>query len=478
MNTPSFGIYARISDDDFEMVEENGQLVRQLTGLGVQRQVEEVREMLAQRGYREGGVYIDNDVSAVSKPERRKDYRRLLDDIRTGKLDGIGSVHPYRLVREPRELESLIDLITERSALVEFKHAGMIDLSTPEGRAIARTFGAWGKYEVDLIIQRVSSKHRELAIAGKSHGGITPYGYQRVGKHEFEVVPEQAAVIREGAERILSGKGYRPLVREWKERGIKTREGKDWTPTGLRGLLMSARISGRREYHGTITAEESVFPPIITVEQSNRLRALFKDRSRGREYPRRYLLAGLAICDVCGKALHASGNKERPLMACRTGGHANTITASYLEEYVVGRALRRAQHGALERHLKVVDDAADVEELVRLERELEEQSVEFAEGRLPKVAWNRIRDSFRVQIDDLRRRIDQNRAASKLDGLPKDLAGAWNNPDRMPYHRQRGVLNALIDEVRIHQNGVRGRHGFDTDRVTIKWADDPSPDAG
>src|ERR1039458_154791 len=99
-------IYTRISDD------------RTGSHLGVTRQREDC-EALAQRlGWPASDYYEDNDLSAYSgKP--RPEYRRMLDDLRSGRIDAIVAWHPDRLYRSPRDLEELIDLIDARGALIQ-----------------------------------------------------------------------------------------------------------------------------------------------------------------------------------------------------------------------------------------------------------------------------------------------------------------------------------------------------------------------
>ncbi len=90
--------------------------------------------------------------------------------------------------------------------------------------------------------------------------------------------------------------------------------GRRWTRQALRAVLISARVSGRREYRPTVSYEpghrpltgpitaSGMWPQIISPEDSDRLRALLGDSSRLRPADRsyRYLLSGVFRCGVCG----------------------------------------------------------------------------------------------------------------------------------------------------------------------------------
>jgi hypothetical protein len=49
--------------------------------------------------------------------------------------------HLDRLNRSPMELERLIPLLEQRAVIVQTVTAGVLDIGTPSGRAVARTLG-------------------------------------------------------------------------------------------------------------------------------------------------------------------------------------------------------------------------------------------------------------------------------------------------------------------------------------------------
>jgi Recombinase len=107
------------------------------------------------------------------------------------------------------------------------------------------------------------------------------------------------------ARRALAGEAVKDLARELNDRAIPTVNGSQWSRQGLRLVLVSGRISGRREYKptdsyepghrplvGQLTATDA-WPAIISPADSDRLRALLADPNRAfpprRSY--RYLLS-------------------------------------------------------------------------------------------------------------------------------------------------------------------------------------------
>src|SRR5438067_3356752 len=105
------GIYVRISSDPNQ------------TRLGVERQEEDCRELVARHGWRLHRVYEDNDLSAYSG-KARPGYRALLDDVRDGVVKVVVAWHADRIYRHPKDLEGFIDVVPAAGAHVATVKAG------------------------------------------------------------------------------------------------------------------------------------------------------------------------------------------------------------------------------------------------------------------------------------------------------------------------------------------------------------------
>ncbi len=129
---------------------------------------------------------------------------------------------------------------------------GDVDLSTHDGQLIARIQGAVAKKESDDKSRRIRRKHEELAQAGRvSGGGTRPYGYETDRR---TLRPDEAAIIRECAQRALAGDSLRALCLDLNDRDVPTVTGTPWKSQTLKRILTSARISGQRDHHREIVA--------------------------------------------------------------------------------------------------------------------------------------------------------------------------------------------------------------------------------
>ncbi|HXY94101.1 MAG TPA: recombinase family protein, partial [Acidimicrobiia bacterium] len=248
------GIYCRISQD------------RSGEGLGVSRQEQDCRALVAQRGWETVEVYVDDDRSAYGgKP--RPEYERMLGDLESGAIDAVVAWHPDRLHRSPRELEDFIDLIDSTAATVATVQTGEYDLSTPAGRLTARVVGAVARGESEHKSARIRRQREQAAAAGKYHGGRRAYGYERDG---VTIVAAEADRIREAMQRVFAGEGLRSIATDWNQRHVPTASGGQWTIVSLHAILTGTRIAGRRRFRGEDVGEAQ-WPAIITYDEHLRL---------------------------------------------------------------------------------------------------------------------------------------------------------------------------------------------------------------
>ncbi|KAA0924278.1 recombinase family protein [Streptomyces apricus] len=489
------GIYLRISDD------------REGAGLGVDRQLKDCKPLAKQLGWNVVEIYDDNDMSATDRRKKRKGYHRMLADIQSGHIDAVIAWHPDRLYRQPRELEDLMDLLDDPELNVELRTArtGTIDLSTPDGRMLARIQVAVAKREVEHRRERILSKVQELVEAGAIHNsGHRAFGYDRhfdgTGprrKITHETVNErEAAYIKDWADRALEGATLYSLVVEANDSGILTTTGGPWSYQGMRTLLRSGRVAGLKEHRGEIKGP-AVWPAIIPVEKHKALRALLDTKTE--EYraehgerkttARKYPLSGLPRCTckvphtvgvpcTCkeeGKRHHrmkTSPRGDRPtgVYTCaRDGGGcgARTIDIPHFE-----KAMEQLLFAQLEEvEAAVAEDPDDPrpaleEKLGKLERRKAELEVELDEGdrsvREITDALTRVKGRIATVQGEL---AEQSVKANVLDINVEDLRKAWED---YSVARKQAVYRGLIEEIIIHP-ATRPFNVFNPARIEIKW---------
>ncbi|MGN6169713.1 MAG: recombinase family protein [Solirubrobacteraceae bacterium] len=456
------GIYARISED------------RDETQAGVGRQVEDCERLAGIRGWKVVERYVDNDLSAY-RGNKRPEYRRMLEDIGARRLDAVIVYHQDRLHRQPRELEEFFDACDAAGLTQLASVSGDIDLSTHDGRLKARILGAVARNQSDAASRRLQRKALQLAQeGGVAGGGTRPFGFEA----DFATVREpEAEIIRELAERLIAGETLRTLCKDLHERGIRTPTARPWSPTPLRRMLRSARISGQREHRGEIVAGAQ-WPAIITPEQTRSIRTLVDDPARRAARPARtYLLRGLLRCAVCEAPLVARprGDGERRYICPHGPGLPGKgcvyALAEPLEEFVVEAVLWQLDSPELAEairgngHRPVTDWDRQID---GAQTKLDELAGAYAGGAISLREWLVAREPLQQQLDVARRRSAQDGQVEVLAeyvGRSGTLRKRW--PD-LGFDRQRAILAAVLAEVLVRP-GRPGFNRFDPNRFELVW---------
>lgn len=143
-------IYARVSTDRQELEQQiiSCQKFAEFKSL-------EVREIYAET------------ISGAST--RRKEYLRLIDDLREFKYDGVVVFRLDRLGRNARELSLLVDELEGKGIRVFSVHENF-DSSTAMGRAMREIIIILAQLEREQIGEAVSQRLQSLKAAGKKLG--------------------------------------------------------------------------------------------------------------------------------------------------------------------------------------------------------------------------------------------------------------------------------------------------------------------
>lgn len=460
MDTPrQAGIYCRLSyapDGSLENVE---------------GQEADCRALAERLGWpiSEAHAYHDNSRSAWKRTRRRPAWDAMLAAIDAGEVDAIVVYHGDRLIRQPYDLELLLNIADQRGIRIA-SVSGTRDLDSPDDRFILRIEAAQACRESDNTSRRTTRGWAKRAKSGRAFGGgRRPFGFE---SDRETVRAEEARLLREAAERLLAGQSQGGITR-WLNGECTTTEGGKWTPRALKNLFLSPRIAGLVEHGGALY--EAVWEPVISRQQWEDVRRLLAESARDRGQPgreRRYLLSGVAECGLCGGWLRTkpSGGRNRPTAriyfcaACRGVGRNQEL----LDGYVEGRVLRLLQDPRLLDELHAggerPDVGAEIASLERRRREAQATLEDLAEH--PEVDPGLVAKSlasFDRKIAGLRSQLastSRRRLVARMAGVSRE---EW---DAEPVDVRCECVRALFRVV-VHKTSRRGP-GFDPESVALE----------
>jgi site-specific DNA recombinase len=316
--------------------------------LGTDKQRPPCLALCARLGWTVVEEYEDPNDSAYSD-RPRKAWRRLIEDVKAGRIDAIVAWHPDRLTRKPTENEELIKLVEDFGIQIATAMTGEHDLSTAAGQMMFRQLGIIANYESKHRAERVMLHHDQLAAEGRWHGGRRPYGYRYVEGGGIERDDREATAIREARRYILDGGKLTTVVNRWREAGLFTSKGgRPVTVTIADRLLRSPHLLGNRRHNGEVT-KRGAWPAIFTAEEQATLIAELDRRGHKELVDRgRHLCSGYLLCDGCdhvmrGAKLKAAGGRQPGYKCDSASGGCGRIhrLAQPVDDEVRDRIIRR-----------------------------------------------------------------------------------------------------------------------------------------
>ncbi|MDQ1743893.1 MAG: site-specific recombinase [Pseudonocardiales bacterium] len=455
MTKPRTVVYARVSLD------QTGE------GLAVERQDEACRQLARARGWTVSETIVDNSVSAFGKAPR-KGFTRLVGMIERGEVDVVVAWAVDRLTRSLVDLERLIDL-AERNSVAIATVSGDMDLSTDQGRMVARILASVARGEVERKATRQKAANLQAAKAGKRTVGRRPFGYEADG---VTVRPGEADAIRQGYADLLAGVSLGQIARDWNDRGFVTgqeRRGANlgapspWRRDSVRVVLANPRNAGQRWHLGEYMGP-ACWPAIVDEDTFTAAVGLLNDprRMTGASNAKA-LLTGLARCGVCGATVHAGGGRGKGTTNYRCSGSVGHFGRKadpvdrYVGDVVVAR-LSRPDARELLIDRAVPDLAGLRAEATAIRARMDAAAVQFAEGDLEPGQLRIINERLREKLAGIEaKQID----GARLDMLgplvdAADVRGTW---ELLSTDRKRAVIGLLM-EVTILPPG-RGVRTFD-----------------
>lgn len=455
-------LYVRVSTD--EQVQH---------GFSIDNQKERLAAYCTSQGWADYRFYIDDGYTGTNTD--RPALQRMIRHIQEGKIKTVLVYRLDRLGRKQKDVLHLLEDVFDKNG-VPFKSATEpFDTSTPLGKAMLGILAVFAQLERDTIVERVTSGRRQRIRRGKWYGGREPFGYHwNKETTTLEIVPEEAALVREVYKRYLQGQSMSAIA-DWVAERSKARK---WSHVPIRDMLERPIYTGHLNLIGDLV--EGNHEVIIDMDtwqmvQSERQRRIADLTPVGK-----YLLTGLLRCGVCGGTvvhlqLSQRGKYKYEYYACqrqhvrrREGGTGCSLGYKKVFEvdaWVVER-LKQLALNPLEVTAELADnqDSRSTNEQLILDLQKQLQDVEvklerwytaFEEGELQPAKVRARTDALEEEKKALLLRLEELDDTPKVDrsGVIADtihtIGQDW---DYMTLDEQQAVLRLAISKVVLHKN--------------------------
>lgn len=275
---------------------------------GLEKQDLECQQYASLGGHEIIGVAPDTDVSGDTDPWERPELgswlKRGLVAPDGRRAEGIIASHVDRLARSTVHFMRLLHWADENNVRIITTGEQGVDFSTPMGKLLGYIISWLGEQELAAITRRNRSTQQWLKDNGYLHGK-PPFGFLVVDKGNHKTLKpddDLAEVIREIADRYLTGATLTELA-EWLDaKGVKPASSDMWAQGSIRKVLGNTALIGRRKDAQGRTILR--FDPILDEVTFRRVQAELARRAKPRGAPSdESLLSGIIYCANCGAAM-------------------------------------------------------------------------------------------------------------------------------------------------------------------------------
>ena len=279
----------------------------------IEAQIRACTEYAAANGLSIVGVYSDEAISGKgSATAARAQYQKMLRDGNRD-LFRVILIHKYdRVARNIMEHVTLEKKLYDKGiALIAVAQ----NFGTSNEAKIMRTLTwAMSEYYLDNLSDEVKKGHKETALRGLHNGGVAPFGYDVVNQ-TYVINTLEAEYVRRIFSAAANRCGFKDLVKEMEERGIRGKRGKVIKYTQVYEMLRNVKYTGTYVYSQCEEKErkdrrkkpnairiENALPAIIDTVLFEEVQRIMSERKQvGKKAA--YLCSGLVYCS-CGAKMH------------------------------------------------------------------------------------------------------------------------------------------------------------------------------
>lgn len=423
------------------------------------------------------------DLSGVSGKSvfGHPETKRMLEDVRTGRISGIIFSKLARLARNTRELLDFAELFNEYEADLISLHEA-IDTSTPAGRLFYTMIAAMAQWEREEIADRVAASVPIRAQLGKNTGGQASFGY-RWTDGVLKPDPKEAPVRKLIYELFLEHRRRKTVARILNEQGYRTRGGAKFSDTTITRLLRDPTAKGEHRANYTYSRgkgkaaalkpkDEWVIQkcdPVVSESIWNECNAILAQQtSKKAPGPKgRYLFAGKVVCHCGTKMYVKTGSAKFVCSSCRTKIPQDDLEAVFRDElksFFMSDEELVSFLGKVDasiddmRQLIVVLEKEQKDTEAKANRLYESYQKEELEGREFGNLYRPLLDRIEVienRIPELEAQIDATKisrlSSEEVITEAKDLYGRW---EHLSHDEKRSIIETVTDKIVVGNRDI------------------------
>ena len=408
---------------------------------------------------------------------KHQQTRKMFDDIRSGKIEGVIISSLSRLARNTSELLEYSKFFEEHNAsLISINES--LDTSTSGGKFFYTLLSALSTYEREITYERQIASLNYRRKQGKFTGGMVSYGYKIVDA-EVVINEEEAPVRRLIYDLFLEHQRMSSVSKELNNRGYVTRKGKSWSDTTVRRLLKNTDAKGVRKcnYRGQLSKDNPSglkpqsewhylpCPALISEVKWDEVNAIIKDQEKNSKNKqplnkRVHLFTGYLKCDK-GHNLHvitkSSNYRCKECKLSINKDDLEEVFLSRLKKFLISDEELADYNKSNNQELQLKADEVEFAEtqLEKLEKKLEQLIELNLSGEIPTKGFKKHyepvyvrKENLETNIKNLKLELEKlEQAKTTFDIMANKSLDFYNNWDKLDRGEKRYVVESITREI-------------------------------
>lgn len=263
----------------------------------IEQQVNVCTAFADRSGYNVIQTYADRAITG--RTDQRPQFLQMIRDSKKGRFSAVivyaldrFSRDKYDSARYKHELKlNGVRVVSATEPISE----------TPSGILVESVFEGLAMYYSAELSQKIRRGYEDNAKKCLVAGSV-PYGFRRSADGHYEIMPEEAAIVREIFSRVGAGETYAEICRDLNARGLRTRHGAEWNRSSFNTILKNQRYIGTyiSKYH----IQEDAIPQIVEKGLFYKVQSISHEKNGPRRTPNGYYsLTGKLYCGLCGERM-------------------------------------------------------------------------------------------------------------------------------------------------------------------------------
>lgn len=430
-------IYDRVSTD-----------IQVQQGLSLDTQKELLTDYANSHGYDIVDYYVDEGLTARKKLQNRKEFMRLIDDIKANKIDLVLVTKLDRWFRNVKDYHNTQAILEEhhcnwKTVLEDY------DTSTADGQLKINIMLAVAQNESDRTSERIKVVFEHKKRNQEHLNGPIPFGYKNIDKH-LQKDEETKEIVDDIFCYYFTCFSKRSTVFY----AMNTYKEKSPTRYQIDRMLTSEVYAGMRY------GNPGYCEPYITVDQHNRILKTCQAKS----YPATqepYLFSQMIKCPHCGSNLTGYVKRHK----CKDGTitmykrykcekkfgdpHSSPcITESKVEDYMLQNVYPELQHCIYEVKESEKKAPKRKDNSLKIKSEMERLNILFQKGRISM-------EYYDEQYEKLESELKPTQTSNILTvdsykPIAEKLVGNWRDVyEKLDYSHRKIFWKSIIKEIHV-----------------------------